>query len=247
MVAVGGTGCTRQRFALRCDPGQAGIQAVGVARRDASERFELGRPPRQPGWGPCTCIDIWEVRMAVLAAAFMLVITVSGVFGRLVYTGGRGTGRAARQPPVVSVMPVVFSLVMIGSVVGAGLTKTTSPPAPTSVGQTPSVYQSGLGGDPVYPGPSNDAPLPRLNLPTIYNYGSGPRHPVPDPSSSVRPLLGVNRVPEHSSARSGTELPAPAVPPVPPPACPSSSTLPPTPPGPIAIGPCLGSPVPPPP
>jgi hypothetical protein len=179
--------------------------------------------------------------MAVLATALIVVVALVGVFGGVVGEARRAAVRAPRRPRAVSVIPVVFSLGIISSSVGAGLAKTTSPRAPTSVGETPSVSQSGLGAVPVYPGPSNEAPLPRFNLPTIYNYGPGPRHPVPYPPASPRPLLGVSGVPEPSSTPSGRELPASAGRPVSPPSCPSSLTLPPISPGPTAIGPCPGS------
>jgi hypothetical protein len=176
--------------------------------------------------------------MAVLIAAVMLAIAVPAVLGGFVAERGRGAVTRSGRPPVVSVMPILFSVVMSGALVGGALGRDASRPPPQSEA-APELSQAALGSAPVYPGPSNGAPLPRLNLPITYNYGPGPRHPVPPSAPAPSPALGAGAVPDQSG-------PVPSTVPFPVPApvsgCASgvgSASR-----GPIAIGPCLRPSVP---
>jgi hypothetical protein len=158
--------------------------------------------------------------MAVFAAAIMCAISVAVVIGGVVSESGRVAVRDSRRPPRTSVTLILFSLAVVGALVGTGLGSPQSTPRPSALGPAPSSFQSAVGAAPVYPGPSNDAPLPRLNLPMTYDYGPGPRHPVPPPGSAPPSALGANSAPEQPGlAPSTTPVPPP---PVPLPSCVSS-------------------------
>jgi hypothetical protein len=155
--------------------------------------------------------------MAVFAAAIMFAISVTVVLGGVVSERGRVAVTDSRRPPRTGVTLALFSLAVVGALMGAGLGGRPSTPQPSAVGPAPSSFQSAVGAVPVYPGPSNGAPLPRLNLPITYDYGPGPRHPVPPPGSAPPSALGansgVNSAPEGSGlAPSTTPLPPPPVP-----------------------------------
>jgi len=149
--------------------------------------------------------------MAVLAAAIMFTIAVAGVLGGVVSERGRVAVKEPRRPPRTSVTLILFSVLMVGAVIGDGLERAPSTP-PSMSGAAPSTSQSAVGAVPVYPGPSNDAPLPRLNLPITYNYGPGPRHPVPSPGSAP-PAFGANGAPARPAPSPSTgQAPLPTVP-----------------------------------
>jgi hypothetical protein len=158
--------------------------------------------------------------MAVFVAAIMLSISVAVVIRGVVSEGGRVAFRDSRQPPRTGVPLILFSLAMVGALMGAGLGGRPSTPRPSALGPapSPSEFESAIGAVPVYPGPSNGAPLPRLNLPITYDYGPGPRHPVP-PAGSAPPALGANLAPQPSGLAPST---TPVPPPVPLPSCVSS-------------------------
>jgi hypothetical protein len=181
--------------------------------------------------------------MAVLAAAIMLVIAAVAVLGGLT-RWHRATAGPQRRPLAVSLTPVLFSIARVGSVIGGGLGKAPTPPASSasSVGQMSSGSQTVVGTAPVYPGPSNGAPLPRLNLPITFDYGSGPQ-PVPTPSYSppLQPEPDRTTTPPPGDP-SVTKLAVPTVP------CPSYSPRSPGASGfggPMVIGPCIAPPAPP--
>lgn len=181
--------------------------------------------------------------MAVLAAAIMLVVAAVAVLGGLTRLC-RATPGPQRRPLAVSLAPVLFSIAMVGSMIGGGLGRAPTPPAflASPVGQTPPGSQTALGDAPVYPGASNGAPLPRLNLPITFDYGSG-RQPVPTPSYSPPLQPEPDRTTTLPSGDpSVAKLAVPTVP------CPSYSLRSPGPSGlgvPIEIGPCIAQPVPP--
>jgi hypothetical protein len=183
----------------------------------------------------------WVKSMAVFVAAIMLAISVVVVIGGVVSEGGRVTPRDSRRPPRTGVTLILFSLAVIGSLMAAGLGGRPSTPRASALGPAPSLSesQSAIGAVPVYPGPSNGAPLPRLNLPITYDYGPGPRHPVPPPASAPPPAMGANWNPGRSGPAPSTIPVSP--PPVPLPSCVSS--LEPAAPGVGSvrvIAPCLG-------
>ena len=94
------------------------------------------------------------------------------------------------RPRGVSVLPIAFALAVTGALLSTGLrgesdqsrpvTPTASPPASSLADGPPASV-------PVYPGPPTDAPLPRLDLPITFDYGPGPRYPVPGPGPSSPP------------------------------------------------------------
>ncbi len=153
--------------------------------------------------------------MAVLAA-MILAISVGALLRGLVVARGRGAVARSRRCPPVSVIPVLFSVVMVGALTLGGLGRATSAP-PRQSQPALQLPQAALDAAPVYPGPSNEAPLPRLNLPITYNYGPGPRHPVPSPARPVpdtRSMGGAGAVgsgpvgrPTAGAARTAASLP----------------------------------------
>jgi hypothetical protein len=173
------------------------------------------------------------------------MFTIAGVaaFGGLVGRSGELAEhpREPRRPPAVSVIPALFSLVMAGSLIAGNLGKTAKTPSASSAGEASWVSQSALRAVPVYPGPSNGAPLPRLNLPITYDYGPGPRHPVP-PSSWVPPTqVGADGGTQGAPRDPSITQPGPSAPV---PSCASAITGPATPGSPIVIGPCTAPPAP---
>jgi hypothetical protein len=140
--------------------------------------------------------------MAVLAAAIMFTISAVVVIGGHVGDVGQVAVRDSRRPPRTSVVLMLFSLVVVGALMGGGLASRPSAPRASPFEPAPSTSQAALESAPVYPGPSNHAPLPRLNLPITYDYGPGPRRPVPSPGSAP-PAVGAD-------GPTGTEAPAPA-------------------------------------
>src|SRR5437588_9700628 len=141
----------------------------------------------------------------------MLAICGVAVVKRVVGGHGRVASGASRRPPSAGVIPLLFSLAITGALMGDGLGRPPSTPRISTFGPAPSSSQAALGRTPIYPGPSNDAPLPRLNLPITYDYGPGPRHPVPSVPSAPPPALGGNAAPTRP-APVGPTTPAPPVP-----------------------------------
>lgn len=179
--------------------------------------------------------------MAVFAAAIMFAITavtlIGGIQSHFGGEGHRGAVRERRPPKGTSVIPV---LVVVGAVIGVGMARVVRTPPSPAAEQQASTYQAVLGGAPVYRGPSNGAPLPRLNLPITYDYGPGPRHPTPLPTdvpSSPLATGGTNQSPSTSPSAN-----QPPVSPIPLPSCSSLSGGPPGSSGSggrIVIGPCV--------
>jgi hypothetical protein len=183
--------------------------------------------------------------MAVFAAAIMFAMSVTVVIGGVVSEGRRVAASDSRRPPRTGVALILFSLAVVGALLGAGPGSRPSTPRPSALGPAPSSSESesALGAVPVYPDPSNGAPLPRLNLPITYDYGPGPRHPVPPPGSAPPSALGADWAPEPPES-AHSRIPVP-LPPVPMPSCasalehaaPDAGTV-------RVIAPCLGASVP---
>ena len=166
----------------------------------------------------------------------MLTIALFTIVGGFLGERRRSVMSASEPPPRTSAILVLFSVAMVASMIGEGTGRSASTPVASPPGPTPFSSESALGAAPVYPGPSNGAPLPRLNLPITYYYGPGPRHPVPPPSPAPPPAVGAAPAPvQPSPTPSATGLP---VPPPPLPACASGVSAPSTSAGPIVIGPC---------
>jgi hypothetical protein len=186
--------------------------------------------------------------MAVLAAATMFVISAVVVTGGVIdgVMGERGgvAVRHSRRPPRTSVIPILFSLAVLGALMSDGLGGPPSTPRSSAFDSAPSLSQAALGTAPVYSGPSNDARLPRLNLPITYDYGPGPRHPVSSAGSTSSPVFGADGVPPRPAPAPSADQPPPSSPATPPscftisePAAPGARVT-------IVTGPCPGGSVP---
>ena len=119
--------------------------------------------------------------MVVLAAIFLLTFaTVMTI--RVVSARAKGVAWSTR-PSGVGLMPTLVAVATIGALMVPGLTDTSATaPAPAAApapAPAPAPSPSSRQLAPVYPGPSNDGALPPLNLPITFDYGPGPRHPVP--------------------------------------------------------------------
>src|SRR5262249_52595375 len=115
--------------------------------------------------------------MVVLAAIFLLTLAVVVT---ILVAGVRSSGIAwSTRPSGAGFMPTLVAVATIGALMVPGLMDTSATsraPAPAAV-RAPPPRPRQLA--PVYAGPSNDQALPPLNLPITFDYGPGPRHPVP--------------------------------------------------------------------
>jgi hypothetical protein len=122
-----------------------------------------------------------------------------------------------RRPRRVSVLPLVFALAVTGALMDAGFKgafdqrRATTPP-PVSPVADPSAASA-----PMYPGPPSGAPLPKLDLLIVFDYGPGPRHPTPGPGPPSLPQaspavgrLPPSGVPPRSTVRDSASCPGPA-------------------------------------
>jgi hypothetical protein len=116
--------------------------------------------------------------MVVLTAALLLT---TATVARVVVAGARARGvEWSTRPSGVGFMPTLVAVGTIISLMIPGLMDTSaSAPAPAPA-PSPTARRMA----PVYPGPPNDDALPPLNLPITFDYGPGPRHPVPSPASA---------------------------------------------------------------
>jgi hypothetical protein len=94
------------------------------------------------------------------------------------------------RPRGVSVVPIAFAVAVTGALMNAGFRGELGQPHPVTPSASPpasSVADAPPASVPVYPGPPTDAPLPKLDLPITFDYGHGPRYPVPGPRTTIAP------------------------------------------------------------